>query len=84
MEEVESRALNSFKGETPSLQYVSGMGMTIGLKSKTLEAEPFTEHIKSLGSSIKFTRHQGKQATISGLCGVHGSGWKQSSTVLTL
>ena len=59
MEEVESRALSSFKGTTPShwFRYLD----ETWVKIKTQEVEAFTEHLISVDSNIKFTREDMKE-----------------------
>lgn len=74
MEKVESRALSSFKGTTPShrFRYVDNTWVKI----KTQEVEAFTDHTNSVDSNIKFTkgRCQREQAAILGLCCVDRGG----------
>ena len=53
IEEVESKALSSYKGTTPShwFRYVDDTRVKI----KTQEVEAFTQHINLVDSNIKFT-----------------------------
>ncbi|KAM7378702.1 hypothetical protein PAMP_004307 [Pampus punctatissimus] len=70
MEEVERRALNSFKGATPShwFRYVDDTWVKI----KTQEVQAFTEHINSVDRNIKFTREDVKDNSLPFLdCDVH-------------
>ena len=64
MEEVESRALSSFKGTVPShwFRYVD----ETWVKSKTLEVEAFTKHLNSVDRNIK-GRYEKEQAAIPGI-----------------
>ncbi|XP_047457867.1 uncharacterized protein LOC125018165, partial [Mugil cephalus] len=61
MEEVETRALDTFAGPTPThwYRYVDDTWVKI----KTKEVESFTKHINTVDSNIKFTRED-----ISGAC----------------
>ncbi|XP_049914604.1 uncharacterized protein LOC126398968 [Epinephelus moara] len=70
MEDVEYRALNSFKGTTPShwFRYVDDTWVKI----KTQEMQAFTQHIDSVDRNIKFTREDVKDNGLPFLdCDVH-------------
>lgn len=68
MEEVESRALNSFRGTG------SDMWMIHGSKSKKEELQTLTEHINSVDK-----KHQVHETTVFGMCCSH---WIQLSVYI--
>ncbi len=70
MEEVEHKALNSFRGTAPShwFRYVDDTWVKI----KTQEVQAFTEHINSVDKNIKFTREDVEDNGLPFLdCDVH-------------
>ncbi|KAL3972435.1 transcription elongation factor S-II [Sarotherodon galilaeus] len=70
MEEVERKALGSFKGRVPShwYRYVDDTWVKI----KTQEVESFTAHINAVDKNIKFTREDTKDNCLPFLdCAVH-------------
>ena len=70
MEEVEKKALTSFKGTAPShwFRYVNDTWVKI----QTHEVEAFTNHINTVDRNIKFTREDVKDNVLAFLdCAVH-------------
>ena len=58
MEEVQSKALSSYKGTAPNDWFKYGNDTWVNIKTQKVEA--FTEHINSVDSNIKFTREDAK------------------------
>lgn len=59
MEKVETKALSSFRGTTPSQMFRYVDNTWVKIKSQEIEA--FTEHINSVDKKIKFTREDTKE-----------------------